>query len=167
MVGTASEHHTLYQYTLAGTKNMFMGQIQTETPYYQPTPPAPAPFADPISSDPDFAAYCPANSSGSGPTCSMAFGLRIVQSQNINVYGADFYSFFNSYSTACSNATIHVARCQKNIFANDAGVSKALWVEALNTIGTEYMFTRGTMGGGFATDNWDVYPSNIIALNAS
>ena len=31
-VGTAVEHHTLYQYQLANTKNIFMGQIQTETP---------------------------------------------------------------------------------------------------------------------------------------
>lgn len=31
-VGTASEHHTLYQYQLANTKNIFLGFVQTETP---------------------------------------------------------------------------------------------------------------------------------------
>lgn len=32
-VGTSVEHHTLYQYQLANTKNVYMGFIQTETPY--------------------------------------------------------------------------------------------------------------------------------------
>lgn len=32
-VGTAVEHHTLYQYQLANTKDVYMGFIQTETPY--------------------------------------------------------------------------------------------------------------------------------------
>jgi len=31
-IGTAVEHHALYQYQLASTKNIFMGQIQSETP---------------------------------------------------------------------------------------------------------------------------------------
>lgn len=31
LVGTAVEHHTLYQYQFANTRNMFAGQIQTET----------------------------------------------------------------------------------------------------------------------------------------
>jgi glucan 1,3-beta-glucosidase len=30
MIGTASEHFTLYQYNLAGAKNHYMGLIQTE-----------------------------------------------------------------------------------------------------------------------------------------
>lgn len=32
-VGTSVEHHTLYQYQLANTKDVYMGFIQTETPY--------------------------------------------------------------------------------------------------------------------------------------
>lgn len=32
LVGTAVEHNTLYQYQLAGTQNVFMGFVQTETP---------------------------------------------------------------------------------------------------------------------------------------
>jgi glucan 1,3-beta-glucosidase len=31
-VGTAVEHHTLYQYQFTNTQNIFMGFIQTETP---------------------------------------------------------------------------------------------------------------------------------------
>lgn len=32
-IGTAVEHHSLYQYQFVGTKSIFMGFIQTETPY--------------------------------------------------------------------------------------------------------------------------------------
>lgn len=31
-VGTAVEHHALYQYQFVNTKEIFMGHIQTETP---------------------------------------------------------------------------------------------------------------------------------------
>jgi glucan 1,3-beta-glucosidase len=34
--GTAVEHQTLYQYQLANTQNIYMGQIQTETPSASP-----------------------------------------------------------------------------------------------------------------------------------
>ena len=44
LVGTAVEHHTLYQYQLSSTRDIFMGQIQTETAYYQPDPPAVLPI---------------------------------------------------------------------------------------------------------------------------
>ena len=32
LVGTAAEHHVLYQYQFANTKNIFASQLQTETP---------------------------------------------------------------------------------------------------------------------------------------
>ena len=38
LVGTASEHHAIYQYRVNGASNVYMGLIQTETPYYQPNP---------------------------------------------------------------------------------------------------------------------------------
>ncbi|PIL24167.1 hypothetical protein GSI_13920 [Ganoderma sinense ZZ0214-1] len=44
MIGTGSEHHTLYQYNLIGAKGHYLGLIQTETPYYQPVPALPHPF---------------------------------------------------------------------------------------------------------------------------
>jgi glucan 1,3-beta-glucosidase len=99
-VGTAVEHHTLYQYQLYHTTDIFMGQIQTETAYYQPNPPAPIPFT-PIAAlnDPDFAAYC----AGHSGTCADGWGLRVLDSQNIFVYGAGLYSFFSNYSTGTSS----------------------------------------------------------------
>lgn len=99
MWGGASEHHTIYQYNLVGAKNHFMGLIQTETPYYQPNPSWPEPFA--LNSDfhdPEEADI----------TSSWAF--RSVGSTGIFIYGAGFYSFFDvsvqvyiSYFAQCIN----------------------------------------------------------------
>lgn len=99
MYGTASEHCTLYQYQLCGTRNLFMGMIQTETPYWQSTPRAPEPFTSAIGQFPDDPTFsdCPPGSL----TCAMAWGLRIVSSSNIYTYGAGLYSFFNSYDQDC------------------------------------------------------------------
>lgn len=52
MYGTAMEHSVLYQYNLYGAKNIFMGAIQTETPYYQPS--KNTPFATTDKRDPPF-----------------------------------------------------------------------------------------------------------------
>jgi hypothetical protein len=96
-VGTGVEHHTLYQYQLFNTQNIYMGFAQTETPYYQPSPAAPAPFTvNPTLHDPDFATTC----AGQSGNCANAWGLRIVNSNHISVYGAGLYSFFNDYSTS-------------------------------------------------------------------
>ena len=94
LVGTAVEHHSLYQYQFANTKDVFMGQIQTETAYYQPNPDAKTPFS-PVDSinDPDFATYC----AGQTGNCD-GWGLRVLSSSGLRVYGAGLYSFFDNYS---------------------------------------------------------------------
>jgi glucan 1,3-beta-glucosidase len=72
-----------------------MGYIQTETPYYQPAPQATSPFP-PVATrnDPDFATFC----AGKAASCYDAWGLRILDSTNVMIYGAGFYSFFDNYS---------------------------------------------------------------------
>ena len=131
LVGTASEHHTLYQYQLLGATDVFMGQVQTETPYYQPNPPAPFPFTriDTTLGDPDFHKDCQSVkygtdttvnpdgslSLGGNPTCEMAWGLRILGSKNVLVFGAGLYSFFNNYNVNCSTVRSG-ENCQARIF---------------------------------------------------
>ena len=159
LVGTAVEHHTLYQYQLAGTTNLFMGQIQTETPYYQPNPRAPSPF--PLNStlnDPNFSTYCPSGSSAAN--CFMAWGLRVVGSTNIFVYGAGLYSFFNNYSTSCSAAGAG-SNCQPYIFTYDSAKTTGLYVQNLNTVGTVNMVLRDTTSLAKYSDNVNVFPSTI------
>lgn len=120
-VGTAVEHFALYQYQFANTKNIFAGQIQTETAYvtffprtpsnptaptnvfryYQPNPPAPIPFPPvPTLNDPIF----PSSSSSSSTTNNIppaeGWALRVVNSDSIRIYGAGLYSFFIDYNNS-------------------------------------------------------------------
>jgi glucan 1,3-beta-glucosidase len=99
LVGTASEHHAMYQYQFANTKNVFAGQIQTETAYYQPNPPATKPF-EPLEgwNDPIFPRDCQVDDGN----CHGGWGLRVLNSRDILVYGAGLYSFFSNYSTSMS-----------------------------------------------------------------
>lgn len=178
LVGSAVEHHTLYQYQLVKATDVWMGQIQTETPYYQPNPPAPYPFTqlDATLQDPDFTADCQITGSDSNkslgslgnPPCAMAWGLRILDSRNVVIFGAGLYSFFNNYDTSCSTAKSG-ENCQARIFwvgPGEGGVANAsaavngtavgldtLAVEVynLNTIGSVSMVTR--QGDDVAT--WD------------
>lgn len=78
--------------------------------YYQPNPNATIPFP-PVKqlNDPDFVASC----QGQTGNCADAWGLRVVGSQSILVYGAGLYSFFNNYSTSKepeSDIPRHIAR---------------------------------------------------------
>ena len=111
-LGTAVEHHQMFQYQFANTQNVFMGFIQTETPYYQPSPVATLPFPPIVSlNDPDFSVFC----SGKAATCNMAWGLRVLNSQSIMVYGAGFYSFFDNYSTSKSHSRFCIIKNERNI----------------------------------------------------
>lgn len=97
MLGTAVEHHVSYQYQFASTKNVFAGQIQTETAYYQPNPNAKQPF--PIVAgfnDPNFDTSC----AGLSGNCAAGWGLRVINSSSVLIYGAGLYSFFSNYSTS-------------------------------------------------------------------
>ncbi|EIW60068.1 exo-beta-1,3-glucanase [Trametes versicolor FP-101664 SS1] len=130
MIGTASEHHTLYQYRLANAANHYMGLIQTETPYYQPVPAAPAPFSvNSNFNDPTFP---------SGQTS--AFAVSISNSQAITIFGAGLYSFFQNYGQACLNTN----SCQSQLFDIDAasGVS----VYSLSTVGVTWSLSVAGQG---------------------
>lgn len=107
----ASEHHTMYQYSLIGAKNHYLGLIQTETvslkwtswsvllmqyfqPYYQPAPAAPAPFiTNPTYHDPIF-----------GPSTTSAWGLYVQKSSSIVVYGKSIITLFRRL---CRSEFIH------------------------------------------------------------
>ena len=71
--------------------------------YYQPNPTAPSPFALVSSlNDPSFSTIC----SGKRAACNEAWGLRVINSHKVFVYGAGLYSFFNNWSTGMSNASV-------------------------------------------------------------
>ncbi|CAI7608218.1 unnamed protein product [Penicillium glandicola] len=107
--GTSSEHHQLYNYQVSSAKNVFMGLIQSETPYYQSNPTALVPFTPQDSwNDPDFS-YCTTAS------CRKSWGLRVLSSSDVFIYGAGLYSFFENYAQTCLNSE----DCQENMVEID------------------------------------------------
>lgn len=104
--GTSSEHSQLYNYQFSNAKDIFMGAIQTETAYMQASPDAlnggfPP---NPDFTDPDFA-DCTTES------CKKTWALRIVDSNNVYMYGAGLYSFFDNYIQTC----LDTESCQENM----------------------------------------------------
>ncbi|KAG8911888.1 hypothetical protein FRC00_005638, partial [Tulasnella sp. 408] len=138
-IGTASEHASLVQYSFYKTKNVYAGLIQTETAYYQPNPPVPEPFKRTDTyHDPTF---------NNGPS---GWGLHIAKSEDIYVYGAGHYSFFQNYSTDCVAADR--VNCQQSIVKVKSD-SKDVYVYGLGTVGTEYMLNVDDKGIISKADN--------------
>ncbi|KAM7211124.1 glucan-beta-glucosidase [Rhypophila decipiens] len=100
--GGGSEHCVLYNYLLSGAKDIYMGHIQTESPYFQPKPPAPWPFdvSPSYPNDPDFSS-CQLTAETWDEQCRYAWGLLIVDSSSITIHSAGLYSFFNEYYQDC------------------------------------------------------------------
>ncbi|KAE8151947.1 pectate lyase superfamily protein-domain-containing protein [Aspergillus avenaceus] len=109
LYGTASEHNQLYNYQVANAKNVYMGLIQTETPYYQANPNSLTPFTPQTTwNDPDFS-YCKTDG------CRKAWGLRVLNTSDLYVYGAGLYSFFENYEQSC----LATESCQENMVEVD------------------------------------------------
>jgi glucan 1,3-beta-glucosidase len=117
----------MYQYQLSNADNIFMGFMQTESPYYQPQPLAPAPFTSgtTFSNDPTFP-ICLGSSA-----CQRAWALRIINSTDIFIYGAGFYSFFQAYDQTCVNDGEE--NCQDALI--DISFSTQLFIYDVATIG--------------------------------
>ncbi|KAK1759744.1 hypothetical protein QBC47DRAFT_115380 [Echria macrotheca] len=163
LYGTGSEHHVMYQYQLVNTQNIFMGQIQTETPYYMPNPTVlGSPFRAVSSlNDPDFSASC----SGVSGNCAASWGLRVVNSRNVLVYGAGLYSFFTNYSTQCSTFTAGQS-CQARIVSIE-GSADNVNIYNLNTIGSQSMLNRNGAMVAWYNDNVNVFPSTVAVYKSS
>jgi len=130
MIGTASEHHTLYQYNLVGAKDHWIGFAQTETPYYQPSPAPPTPFSIHHGySDPAFSSGSP-----------MAWAINVVASTDIVIFGGGFYSFFNNYCQDCLKGNT----CQDQIVNIDLG--STIQVYSVSTVGTTYQLSVSSTG---------------------
>lgn len=167
---SGSEHHVLYQYQLLGTRDVWMGQIQSETPYFQPNPPASVPFAPDASiQDPDFKAQCAGrggeDEGEGGVPCEMAWGLRVIDSTDVVIFGAGLYSFFNDYSTDCAQPESGT-ECQERVFEIlDAGEDRTA---ASGTAGnaTEGMRVReeGCKGTQGCVDGLEVYNLNTVGV---
>jgi glucan 1,3-beta-glucosidase len=95
---------------------------------------------------------------------SDAWGLRILDSQSILVYGAGHYSFFDDYSTNCSAAG-NGEVCQRHIV--DIINSPDASVYNLNTVGTTYMITLNGQDEAFYEPNVAGFIDNIALFRDS
>mgnify|MGYP000862262521 CR=1 FL=1 len=131
---TGSEHHVLYQYQLLNTRDVYMGHVQTESPYFQPEPLARYPFpVEKHISDPDFWTDC-WNIPSIEP-CESSWAMRIINSTGVVAYGAGLYSFFDSYDFMCSrdNST---RNCQERVLSVNNSKVKFL---GLSTVASRVM----------------------------
>lgn len=179
LVGHGSEHFSVYQYQLLNTRDIWLGHAQTETPYYQPNPPAPAPYTtvNAAIGDPDFDVDCaaaPGNTNltvgetGLAAPCRMAWALRVVGSDNVKVYGAGFYSFFNNWSKTCS-VRENAPRCQARIFGLDDGAAPLGKVEVygLDIVAAISMVTSKGSDVVVYEDNVATFADTLAVFKAS
>ena len=163
MYGTASEHAVLYQYQTSGAKDLFMGMIQTETPYFQRTPPAPEPFTSTLgkfANDPTFSHCAPGSQ-----TCAMASGVRLVNSSNVYIYGAGLYVFFNSYVQDCMHTVGEVGNCQDRMM--EIIGSTGVWIFNLITKAAVEMVTPDVGRAVPAGENKFGFGSTLMAYLVS
>ncbi|EIN07518.1 exo-beta-1,3-glucanase [Punctularia strigosozonata HHB-11173 SS5] len=149
LIGTGSEHHALYQYSLVNAADHYMGLIQTETPYYQPDPAPPTPFAT--------------NSDYNDPTTpdQAAWGLSVQNSKNILVFGAGLYSFYQNYAQDC----LDTFNCQSQILNIDS--DSTIDIFSLSTVATTWMLSIESSGVIPQSDNRDGFQSTITAWTRS
>ena len=127
--------------------------------YYQPDPDAvDSPYpANTTLNDPTFT-ECPTTGN-----CD-AWGMRILDSEDIIIYGAGFYSFFDDYSTTCSDEA-GSENCQSLIF--DIDNSTDIYVYNLNTVGSTSMVYVDDATVATYSDNVNVFPDTIAIFQTS
>ncbi|KAH8658833.1 pectate lyase superfamily protein-domain-containing protein [Tricladium varicosporioides] len=147
MYGTSSEHSVLYNYQIANASNVYMALIQTETPYFQSNPDATTPFTT-------NAAYMDPKFTGSA-SVNKAWGLRIVDSDDVFIYGAGLYSFFDNYGQEC----LDTESCQDNMLSieNSSGIN----IYGLSTKAAVNMVTLDGQSAALDKDNRDVFCATV------
>ena len=153
MVGTAAEHSVLYNYQLSSASSVYMGLIQTETPYYQGNPDARTPYASQtLLADPSF-------DSCTGATCARAWGLRIVNSTDVFIYGAGLYSFFDNYDQTC----LDTEDCQENMVSVE---SSQAYIYGLNTKASTNMVLVDGVSVAVDADNRNNFCATLALVSA-
>lgn len=151
LYGTASEHNQFYNYQVTNAQNVYMGLIQTETPYYQSNPNALVPFKSQSKwHDPDF-------STCTTEGCKKAWGLRVMNSSETYVYGAGLYSFFENYAQECLDSE----SCQENMVEVDCSDVK---IYGLSTKASMNMITSSDGKGIVPQDENESNFCSTIAL---
>ncbi|KAL2827770.1 pectate lyase superfamily protein-domain-containing protein [Aspergillus cavernicola] len=134
LYGSSSEHMQMYHYQLQNASNIFLGHMQTETPYYQPNPNALEPYTaggSGFPSDPTF-------DNCADDLCTGAWALRVLDSTEIFIYAAGFYSFFQDNQLGCTAEE----NCQLALI--ETNFASSLWIYNIFTKGNiEIVTPRG------------------------
>jgi glucan 1,3-beta-glucosidase len=105
-----------------------MGVIQHETAYFQGNPNALTPYTpNPTYTDPTFSDCSQSN-------CARTWGLRMVNSTALFMYGAGLYNFFNNWDSANCLGT---EACQERMV--DIRNCSDIYLWALSTKGSQYL----------------------------
>ncbi|KAK6512918.1 hypothetical protein TWF506_009080 [Arthrobotrys conoides] len=99
----ASQNSVLYQYQIQNSANIFASSLESTNPSFQSNPVAPAPFTvvNTSLSDPNFATICKAHTGAAYAKCAKAFGLRIINSDNVAIYSTSLLSGQDNYAPNC------------------------------------------------------------------
>lgn len=155
--GTSVEHFALYQYSISSAKNVVMGMIQTESPYYQPLPKAPTPFDKQLggfTDDPTFA-DCKSDST----SCNISWALRIFDSSAIHVLSSGLYSWFQGHDESCSLEDKR--NCQDKMVYTEQ--SSDVWMFNVVTIGSSEMISPLRTTPIDAASNRNGFASSILS----
>lgn len=153
--GTASEHSQMYNYQMTNAKSVWMSAIQTETAYMQGNPDATTPFkVNQEFSDPDFS-----NCDGSSQNCKRTWGVRVMDSSDVLIYGAGLYSFFDNYGQDC----LKTQDCQQNMVSVE---SSSVQFYGLSTKASVNMLTVDGKSVALDKDNRNTFCAAIAKFES-
>ncbi|KAI0198590.1 pectate lyase superfamily protein-domain-containing protein [Astrocystis sublimbata] len=113
LYGTSAEHNVFYQYNFNKARNVFTTFVQTESPYYQPTPKPPAPFNTAVGVFPGDPTYSCNGNDADG--CDESWAVILRGCQNVHIGAAGTYSWFSTYTQDC----VDEHSCQKSLWLVD------------------------------------------------
>ncbi|KUI56286.1 Glucan 1,3-beta-glucosidase [Cytospora mali] len=154
LYGTASEHSVMYNYQLSNASAVYMALIQTETAYFQGNPAAPAPFVvNATWNDPAF-------SNTTSATSARTWGLRVIDSEDVFVYGAGLYSFFDNYNQDC----LATESCQDNMVSFENSV---VHMYGLSTKASVNMLTVDGVSRAIDSDNRNTFCATLSYFSSA
>lgn len=154
LYGTASEHSVLYNYQLTNASNVYMSLIQTETPYFQGNPDANTPFTV----NANF--FDPSFTDCTGDACARSWGLRVVDSSDVYIYGAGLYSFFDNYDQVC----LETESCQDNMVSFE---NSQVHLFGLSTKASTNMLTVNGQSAALDSDNRNNFCATLAFFASS
>ncbi|KAI8676052.1 Glucan 1,3-beta-glucosidase [Fusarium keratoplasticum] len=155
--GTSVQHCALYQYQLSGAENVFLGLIQTESPYYQPHPASPGPFSEQLGAFADDPIFddCRQDSR----SCRLSWAARVIDSKTIYILGTGMYSWFQEHDGKCIDNG--KGDCQDKVFYTEQ--TSDIWVYSLVAAGAVEMISPFNGQPVNATDNRNGFASSLLA----